>query len=298
MLLKGNIKPMKDFKVIDCGITPPFKEFSIEPAYLNDYRRIYKTSVERMVRMQTIEWTPQSFIKCLDDEGVDMAVITARDIETTYGMKIPDEACADLVKKFPDRLIGFAGVDPLKGKQAVKGVEHAIKDLGLRGVTIWAYEYNLPASDHTYYPIYEKCLELGAIVAIESSMHFRKDVRMEVCHPCHLDYIAVDFPELKIIGVTPGFPWVSELVAIAWRHPNIYIKTGMTRPKYLAGPDYATLLQFTNNILQDRVLFGSGWPAMPIKRGIEEICNLPLKDEVKRKVLYHNAATLFNIKNK
>jgi uncharacterized protein len=289
------LKLLQDYRVIDCGITPPFKEFFLMPDYMHHYRRIYKASEERIIPMQTMEWTPESFIKCLDDDGINMAVITARDIETSYDMKIADEACADLVNKFPDRLIGFAGVDPLKGKKAIKGVEHAVKDLGLKGVTIWAYEYNLPASDHAYYPIYEKCLELGAIVGIESSMHFHRNVRMDVCHPCHLDYIAVDFPELKIIGVTPGFPWVPELVAIAWRHPNIYIKTGMTRPKYLATPGYATLLQYTNTILQDRVLFASGWPAMPIKRSVEEICSLPLKDEVKRKILYQNAAALFGI---
>ena len=284
------------YKVIDCAVTPPFKEFFIEPDYMKNYFRVYGPELEAGLKaLIDMGWTPESFIKYLDDEGIDVAVIRARDIETSYGMKIPDEVCAELVAKFPKRLIGLAGADPLKGKEAAKGVERAIKELGLKGVDLWTYEYNLPASDRAYYPIYEKCQELGAVVFIESSMHFRQDARMDVCRPIHLDYIAVDFPELKIVGSTPGFPWVPELVAVAWRHPNVYISTSTVRPKYLGSPGYETLLQLGSTVLKDKIMYASGWPMLPMKRGAQEIRNLPLKEDAKDRWLYNNAAALFGI---
>jgi hypothetical protein len=285
-------------RVIDCAVTPPFREFFIEPPYMKDYFRIYGSELEQgLSSLLSAGWTPESFVAFMDDEGIDIAVIRSRDVETSFGMKIPDEACARLVSRFPDRFIGLAGADPLKGKAAVEGIEHAIKDLGLKGIDLWTYEYNLPASDRAYYPLYEKCLELGAVVFIESSMHFRRDARMDVCRPVHLDYIAVDFPELKIVGSTPGFPWVSELMAVAWRHPNIYISTSTVRPKYLGKPNsgYETMMQLGGSVLADKIMFASGWPMLSMRQGVNEVRHLPLREEVKEKWLYHNAARLFEI---
>jgi len=278
--------------IIDFTVTPPLKEFIIEPEYLKNYRRIYGPK-------QGGEWTPEAFIELLDQEGIDIAVIRARDIETTLGKgnKISNEACANLVNQYPDRLIGLAGVDPLKGKAAVDELEYAIKDLGLKGVVFWTYEYNLYPYDKKYYPFYEKCLELDAIVEIETSIHFRRSVRMDLCRPLYLDYVAVDFPDLKLIGCTPGWPWVAELMGVAWRHPNVYVSTTSVRPKYLGmqGSGYETLIQFGNSLLQDRIVFGSMWPSLPMKRCVEETRALPLKEEVKEKWLYYNAARFFGI---
>ena len=281
--------------VIDYSVTPPTKEFLVNPDYLKDYQKIYRGRGQELKKQE--EWTAAMFIDFLEKEEIDIAVIKARDIETTLKRKIPNEACAELVKKYPKKLIGMAGVDPFKGKAAVQELEYAIKDLGLKGVNLWPYEYNIYAHDRTYYPIYEKCQELGAIVSIETSIHFNRAVRMDLCRPLYLDYVAVDFPNLTLVGSTPGWPWVAELMGVAWRHPKVYIATSVVRPKHFGNPisGYETLIQFGNTILQDRIIYGSGWPALPMKRGAEEIRALPLKEDVKAKWLYHNAAKLFGL---
>ena len=48
-----------------------------------------------------------------------------------------------------------------------------------------------------------------------------------------LDEVAVDFPELTIIACPPGWPWVHELIAVAWRHPNVYLDISGIPPKTL-----------------------------------------------------------------
>lgn len=278
-------------KAIDYSVMPPTDYFKhdISSEHLENYSRIY-TGRDGFVDVDGL-------ITLLDDAEISHAVIKARDIETTHGIKIPNEHIADLVKKYPDRFIGLAGVDPYKGHKAVEELDHAVRNLGLKGLNLWTFEYNLYPNDKKFYPLYEKCAELKVFVSMESSVHFSTKAYMDLCKPVYLDYVAVDFPELTIVGSTPGWPWVSELMAVAWRHPNFYVATSVVRPKYFANPKsgYESLIQFGNSILQDRIIFGSGWPHLPIKRGVQELQELPLKPEVKEKWLYKNAARLLDL---
>ncbi|MCK4780836.1 MAG: amidohydrolase family protein, partial [Candidatus Lokiarchaeota archaeon] len=123
---------------------------------------------------------------------------------------------------------------------------------------------------------------------------------MEVERPIYLDVVAQDFPELKIIAGHGGWPWVNEMVAVAWRNPNVYIDIASYLPKYIGmqGTGWETLMHFGNSVLQDKILFGSTWlfMGMSIKQLADEVMKLPLKEKVKEKWLYGNAARLLGIK--
>ena len=41
----------------------------------------------------------------------------------------------------------------------------------------------------------------------------------------YLDNVALDFPELSIVGGHIGYPWTEEMVALARKYPNVYIDT-------------------------------------------------------------------------
>jgi predicted TIM-barrel fold metal-dependent hydrolase len=285
--------------IIDFAVYPPFKSFMPEPrgeraTFMKNYDRIYGESIKMKEEYAD---NIDKFFEELDDANIGKIFVKARDIESTHGLKITNEACADLVKRYPDRMIGMAGVDPFKGHAAVEELEHAVKELGLVGVQFWPFEYDIYPNDRRYYPFYEKCVELDIPVSIESSMHFARSVRMDLCRPLYHDYVAVDFPELKMIMSTPGWPWVGELIGVAWRHPNVYIATSVVRMKYIGMPNtgYEMLLQFGNSILQDKIIYGTGWPNLPFKRNIEELKLLPLKERVKEKWLGENVAKLFRI---
>jgi predicted TIM-barrel fold metal-dependent hydrolase len=61
------------------------------------------------------------------------------------------------------------------------------------------------------------------------------------------------------------------------------------------GMGYESLLQLGNSLLQDKIIYASGFPALPLKRNLEELKQLPLKEKVKEKWLFKNAATLLNL---
>jgi predicted TIM-barrel fold metal-dependent hydrolase len=157
----------------------------------------------------------------------------------------------------------------------------------------------LPASDRRFYPLYTKAAELGIPVRIYSSMNYANDRPYDLGHPRHLDQIAMDFPELKIIGGLGGWPWVNEMVALVRRHPNLHVDTSAHRAKYLgqAGSGWEMLIQFGNTLIQDKVLVGmsAGLVGQPYETLIQEYLSLPLKDTVKEKWLYKNAARVFGL---
>src|SRR5580693_1219125 len=64
-----------------------------------------------------------------------LAVIFAIDAESRSGNRyVGNDYVADVVKKYPEQFIGFASVDPWKGAMAVRELERAVTELGLRGL--------------------------------------------------------------------------------------------------------------------------------------------------------------------
>ncbi len=237
------------------------------------------------------------FISLLDSEGIDRVVLPVEDNETVLGSKTNNETLAEFCAHDRSRLIGFAGADPLKGMTGVRELEHAVRELGLHGLNVGPFWQHLDPSDRRYYPLYAKCVELDVPVIVHASVNFSLESEMDHSHPRHIDRVATDFPELKIVATHGGWPWVTELVAVAWRRPNVYIDTAAQRPRYVGLPDtgWSTLVHFGNSVLQDRVLFASRWPLLPFAETIEELRQLPLKPAVLDKWLGLNAARLLKL---
>ena len=229
------------------------------------------------------------FIGQLDEAGIEWGVIDADSHEKT----------AEIVSRYPDRFIGVAVVDPREGMKAVRELERAVKELGLKCFYATPFRFGIRANDKKFYPLYAKAVELDIPVFVYTTMTYRTDFPMDIGHPVYLDEVAMDFPELRIIAGLGGWPWVPDMVGVARRHRNVFISTAGHRPKYFATPGsgWEMLMQFGNTLLQDQVVFASSWWTydMPIGQVVEEMQALPLKDSVKDKWLYENARRLFRV---
>ncbi len=252
-----------------------------------------------MPNIKKMTSTTDEFVELLDKMGVEKAVIFNLDEETPSGIAgLPNDYYAEIVKKHPDKFVGFAGIDPLKRMEAIREIRRSY-DLGLRGIAVRPFMFGIPPHHAKMYPIYSTCVELDIPIWFHLSINYSTN-NMEVERPIYLDIVAQDFPELKIIAGHGGWPWVNELVAVAWRNPNIYIDIASYIPKYIGmkGTGWEQLIHFGNSVLQDKILFGSTWlfMGMSIKQLADGVMELPLKEEVKRKWLYENAAKLLGIK--
>lgn len=283
---------------IDYGSTPPVPTIRKTAAHLSNYRRVYRAS-ERAARPEeeSKPETLEDYLETYKRNNARHVVIKARDLESTFGLKVCNEDVAQFCKDHGPRFIGFAGVDPHKGMEAVRELEHAVRELGLRGLNLQCFENKLRCNDAKMFPLYAKCIELDIPVNIHCSTNFSTATLMDYGRPIYLDEVMVHFPELRVVASPPGFPWVSELIAVAWRHANVSIGLVAMRHKYLNVPNsgYEMLLQYGNSVLQDQVIYGSAYPMMPIERSLAEVDELPLKDSVRRKWMHDNAARLLKI---
>jgi predicted TIM-barrel fold metal-dependent hydrolase len=231
----------------------------------------------------------EQVVEEMDRAGVEKGVVSAAD----------NALARELLRAHPGRFICLAYLNPYDGMRGVREFERLVREDGFAGLAVASLLTNLPASDRRYYPLYAKCVELDVPVRIYTAMTYANDRPYELGHPRHLDQIGIDFPELRMIAGLAGWPWVNELVGVLRRHPNLYVDTAAHRPRYFsqAGSGWEMFMQFANTLLQDKVmvafssrLLGASYPDL-----ITEYEALPLKETVKRKWLYDNAARFLRL---
>lgn len=282
--------------IIDYAVRVPIEEIRaiLMRGHLGNYQRVYGKSAGEVDFDAWCERPFEDFIALLDEAGIDKILFHAKDVETTFNRKLGNDLVHATCQGAPDRILFSASVDPHKGQTALDELEHAVHTLGAVEVNFQLFELKLYADDPIMKPIYERLSEWGIPVGLHTGINFSDSLPMEFGHPTRLDRIACEFPDLKIIATPPGFPWILELIAVAWRHPNVHIGTGPVRPKYLGKPGtgWEPLITYGNNVLQDKLIFGTSWPLLPLKRSIEELRALPIKPEVAEKWLGGNLARL------
>jgi hypothetical protein len=227
-----------------------------------------------------------------------VAVIFTVDDEAGMGRKrIPNEEVLAAAAANPDVLIPFASVDPHKGKLGVREAKRLIAD-GARGFKFHPNTQAFWPNDRAHYPLYEVIAEAGLIALFHSGqtgigagMPGGGGVRLKYSNPMCVDDVAADFPDLRIILAHPSFPWQEEALAVATHKPNVFIDLSGWSPKYF--PDI--LVRYTNTLLSHKMLFGSDFPLITPDRWLRDFEALPIRDEVRPRVLRENAAALLGL---
>ena len=236
-------------------------------------------------------------LRRMDEAGIETAFLIAAKIGR-QGLPgcyhIPDQLVADAVAAYPDRFRGLAGIDPFEGMNGVRALEHAVSELGFIGAHLYPHWFELAPDHAKYYPFYAKCVELDIPIQIQvgqSLVYSPDNPRRSVGRPITLDAVACDFPELKLIGIHIGIPWHDEMIAMAWKHKNVFIGCDAHAPKYW--PE--SLVRYVNTYGQDKVLFGTDFPVIDFRRAMNEIAELDLRPEPLAKLLRHNAEQVYGL---
>ena len=208
---------------------------------------------------------------------------------------LPYRLVADAVAKHPDRFHGLIGIDPFMGMSGVRELESAVRNDGFIGAHCYPHWFDLAPDHAKYYPFYAKCVELGVPYQLQvgQSMIYAPEHRTRsVARPITLDGVACDFPELKLIGIHIGIPWHDEMIAMAWKHPNIFIGSDAHSPRYWP----KSFVRFINSWGQDKVIFGTDFPVIDFGRAMQEIADHGFKPEVRRKFLRDNVLRIYGLK--
>lgn len=240
--------------------------------------------------------TLDEHIQMMDRAGVEKALMPAVKCATAQGGKrlegfeVPYEKVYEVTRRYPGRIYGLAGVDPTEGMEGLRQLERAVKELGFVGAHSYPHWHDISPLDARYYPIYAKCIELDIPLQMQIG-HAGPTRCYTIFKPIYLDRIAIDFPELKVIGIHTGFPWVDEAISVSWKHENVYIGADAWAPKYWK----SDFVHYINSWGQDKVIWGSDFPIVDPERCMKEVEELGLSEEAKRKLLVDNARKLYKL---
>jgi hypothetical protein len=257
---------------------------------------------EAMRQYFRVRWMPENADQMAEkyQEWDVFGVIFSIDSETTTGDP-PDsnDYIADIVRKYPEQFMGFATVDPWKGKLAIDELDRSINELGLKGLKLHPIQQAFYPNDTRFYPLYEKCAAYGVPVLFHSGfaasglgMQGGAGLKLKYGAPIPgIDDVAADFPELTIIMAHPAWPWVDEQIAVLLHKPNVYVDFSGWSPGYI--PD--ALIREANTRLQDKVMFGSDFPFITPERWLSDFDQLDIREEVRPKILLENARRVLGL---
>jgi len=248
-----------------------------------------KTQIEDPEAFVRDVLTPEGIVRYLRENGVDYAVALAELSPITTGV-LSNEEVAELCQGI-ECLIPFCNINPFLVADLAGELERYVTEMGFRGVKLYPTYQHFYANDNRLYPLYARAQELGIPVMIHTGSSIFRGARLKYGDPLYMDDVAVDFPELTLLMVHSGRGfWYDRAFFLAKLHANMYMEISGLPPQKLL--HYFPELER----VADKVIFGSDWPGMPhIKRNIELIQGLPLREETKEKILGGNAARILGI---
>jgi len=185
----------------------------------------------------------------MEEAGIDKTVLLALDghIAFTANLTYKDynDYVANIINEYPDKFIGFAGIDPRRGKEAIQELERCV-ELGLKGLKLWPLTGFYP-DDLKFYPFYKRVQELELPVLMHTGSG-PPNTYIKYCQPIYVDKVAIDFPDMKIIMAHMGDPFTNQAISVASKNFNVYLDISAWEPVLKRVP--AAFIQ----------LFGSDWP--------------------------------------
>lgn len=209
-----------------------------------------------------------------------------------------NEEIAERAKANADVIIPFASVDPARGPEGARMAQRLIEEHGVRGFKFHPTAQAFRPNDRSAYPLYEviEAARLPALfhtgqTGVGAGRRGGGGLRLAYSNPMYLDDVAVDFPDMPIILAHPSFPWQEEALAVATHKPQVHIDLSGWSPKYFA----PILVQYTNTLLRDKMLFGTDFPMLTPERWMRDLEKTSIRDEVKPALFKENAARLLGL---
>ena len=276
--------------VIDFRVRPPFKGFLETVMYTDPVRR------DRFTRQLGFEPSPAATEKSvammiaeMDAAGVDIGVVVGRN--SGFFGSVDNKTVQEFVAAHPGRFVAVGSIDAANRKAAIAEIDWAIA-AGFKAINIEPGAYAVPiyTDDRRLYPIYAHCEDRCVPVIVMNGGNAGPD--LSYSKPEALDRVLADFPTLKVAVSHGGWPWVSEILHIAYRRPNLYVAPDM----YLVNmPGMRDYIDAANGFLRDRFIYATSFPLCPIKSYRDWFETVPLTPEARRAALYDNAARFLGL---
>lgn len=283
-------------RFIDMRLRPPIPAWTSGPTFKTAMYYPRKVPNFRGARSAWTESMDLLFEE-MDSTGIHRGVVMGRAAAGQLG-GVGNQAIVQTVERWPDRFVGFVGVDLENIASSLVEAKEFFGHPGIRGVSIEPGSSVKPrlADDRQLDPIYQACADAGLPVSISLSglLSALAGHDLSWCDPIPVQRMAMRYPTLKIIVSHAAWPWAEQMVVAALTCPNIYVSPDLYIAKR-SMPCARTYIDAANCFLGDRMLFGTAYPTLNHEEAVRDFLGMGLDPAVLDKVAYANAARLLRI---
>jgi predicted TIM-barrel fold metal-dependent hydrolase len=236
-------------------------------------------------------------LRTMDTQGIARAALINSVAPEVIG--ITDRVnpwVARYVEGHRDRLVPVGGIHPRHSRDVASDMKRLLDDHRLGAIKLHPPHMELSANAYrtdcpSLADVYRLAGEAKRPVLIHTGTSIFPGARNVYADPMACDDVAVDFPETTIVLCHAGRPlWYETAFFLVRRHPNVFLDISSIPPR--------KLLEVLPRLpeVADRILWGTDWPSKGVRsmrQNVEDFLALPLSEEVRRKILFDNAAELF-----
>jgi predicted TIM-barrel fold metal-dependent hydrolase len=203
-------------------------------------------------------------------------------------------------RRFPDVILGnWLQIDPRHGEKGAQELERVIRaSSGFVGYCVSASGMGFTADHEVYRPFYEvlqahkrPALILVGHTGSGAGLPGGGGLKLDMCHPRYVDYVAADWPNLTIVAGRPAWPWQDEMISILIHKPNVWAELHGWSPKYLTD----ALKKDIRSRLKKKVMFGGDYPLFRYERLLADWKDLGYDDAILEGVFSGNAKRLLGL---
>ena len=264
---------------IDVWAQHPTKRLLAQPIF---------DSLKRWTRQDYTEIPLEATVHAMTSAPVEKALLCAW--HGPQGDLISNEEVLAAVSEHPDLFAGIAAVDIRDPVRAVGDASRVRAIVRLQGPAHRAVAVGAAPDHALFYPLFAACVELDVPVCLQVG-HTGPLRSSEPGRPMHIERVALDFPDLKIVCGHIGYPWQTEMIAVATKFPNVYIDTSAYKPRRYP----AELVAYMKAHGKRKVLFGSNYPMLLPADCLKEVESLGLEPETLELFLRGNATRVFQL---
>lgn len=241
--------------------------------------------------------TPESHWKASED----MAHVVVFGLQAkACGLDIPNEIIADYVAKHPEKMEGWASVDPTR-PDCIEHLDYCVNTLKLKGLKLGPVYQHFDPQDRQYWPFFKRVQHHGLPIMWHQGTTFPSAAKLKWGLPLQLEDLAMDFPDLKMIVAHLGHPWETDLIVLIRKCPNMY--ADISAVHYRPWRYWQAMVTAMEYGVEHKILPGSDFPSGTMANIVAGLRNvnqvvagtgLPkIPDEVQDMILYENWKAFF-----
>lgn len=230
--------------------------------------------------------------------GIDRAFVLTSYLANEARPRV--ESVIDLVGAYPEisvvEGISLSGGAPLD----LQATERRIREGQTIGLKLYpGYEHYYP-TDRLCEPFYDMAARYGVPVMFHTGDTYTKIGKLKYSHPLHLDEVAVDHPDLRIVICHLGNPWFRDTAEIIYKNDNVRADiSGLVLGKFEANFEQWLAAQVRELITYagdpEDLLFGTDWPLVEMAPYVKFVDSLDLEEEHRAMLMGGNAREWFNL---